>query len=81
MTIKRTEDLKSYILQKYPFLHPKKFDIVKVGVRIYIYYVDHTNCLSRSVVFRGCLPTIEGVPKLREVLEKGIDAAIKKWNP
>ena len=81
MNIKRTEDLKAYILQKYSFLHPKKFDIVKIGVRIYIYYVGNDNNLQRSVVFKGCLPTIEGVPKLREVLEKGVDAAIKKWDP
>jgi hypothetical protein len=79
MTIKRTEDLKAYIQQKYPQLNPKKFDIVKIGVRIYIYYVGHDGNLQRQVVFRGCLPTTEGVPKLREVLENGIDAAVKKW--
>ena len=31
MTIKRTEDLKAYIQQKYPHLHPKKFDIVRLA--------------------------------------------------
>jgi len=81
MNIKRTEDLKAYILQKYSHLHPKKFDIVKIGVRIYIYYVGNDNSLQREVLFKGCLPTIEGVPLLREVLERGVDAAIKKWNP
>lgn len=81
MNIKKTEDLKAYILQKYSYLHPKKFDIVKIGVRIYIYYVDNNNTLQRSVVFKGCLPTTAGVPILQEVLEKNVDAAIKKWNP
>jgi hypothetical protein len=81
MTIRRTEDLKAYIQQKYPQLHPKKFDIVKIGVRIYMYYVANDGTLQRSVVFRGCLPTTEGVPKLREVLEKGIDESVKKWQP
>ena len=79
--IKTTKDLKSYISQKYPRLHPKKFDIVKVGVRIYMYYVDNEGMLARSVVFRGCLPTIDGVPKLKEAMDKLVDSAVKKWNP
>lgn len=79
MTIKRTEDLKTWILQRYPRLSPNKFDIVKVGVRIYIYYVANNGTLQRSVVFRGCLPTVQGVPLLQESLERGVAAAIKKW--
>ena len=79
MKIKRTEDLKAYILQKYSRLHPQKFDIVKIGARIYLYYVANDGLLRREVVFRGCLPTVESLPKLREVLETGIDAAVKKW--
>lgn len=81
MTIKRTEDLKAYMLQKYTFLHPKRFDIVKIGVRIYIYYVDQEGNLARQIVFKGCLPTTEGVPKLREVLELGVESAVLKWFP
>jgi hypothetical protein len=81
MTIKRTEDLKAYMLQKYSFLHPKKFEIIKVGTRVYMYYVANDGSLSRQVVFKGCLPTTEGVPKLREHLEKSVDEAVKKWNP
>lgn len=81
MIIKNTEGLKAYILQKYTHLHPKKFDIVKVGVRIYMYYVDNNGMLARSIVFKGCLPTIEGVPKLKEALDKLVEAAIQKWAP
>jgi hypothetical protein len=46
-----------------------------------MYYVANDGSLSRQVVFKGCLPTTEGVPKLREHLEKSVDEAVKKWNP
>jgi len=79
MQINRTKELKAYILQKYSFLDSRKFDIVKVGVRIYMYYVDREGNLAREQVFQGHLPSIQGVPKLRERLDQLIEYAVKKW--
>ena len=36
----RVQDLKNYIATKYTKLNIKKFDIAKIGARIYIYFVD-----------------------------------------
>ena len=55
MTIRRTEDLKAYIQQKYPQLHPKKSDIVKIGVRIYMYYVANDGTLQHVRHSRPCV--------------------------
>jgi hypothetical protein len=79
LDLKRTGHLKTYILQKYPGLDPKKFDIVKVGVRIYLYYVGHDGNLHRAVVFKGCLPTVEGIGALKRQLDSLIEVAIQKW--
>ncbi len=79
MQIKRTSDLKAYILRKYSFLDSRKFDIVKIGARVYMYYVNKEGNLARSAVFHGCLPTLEGVPKLQEAMDRLIDYAVKEW--
>jgi len=79
MTIKRTPDVKDYIKTKYNKLSEKKFDVVKIGVRIYIYAVDKENNLQRAIIFRGNLPMINEVPVLMKVFEKGIEDAMKKW--
>lgn len=79
MIIKRAPDVKSYIKSKYNKLSEKKFDVVKIGVRIYVYVVDKENNLQRAIVFRGNLPMINEVPILMKVFEKGIDDAMRKW--
>lgn len=79
MTIKRVEDVKKYIKSKYNKLSDKKFDVVKIGVRIYVYAVDRESNLQRAIVFRGNLPAINEVPILMKVFEKGVEDAMKKW--
>ena len=81
MTIKRVEDLKEYIVRKWTSIHPQKFDTVKVGKNVYLYYVGNDGLLHREVIFRGSLPTVEGLPVLQKELEKKIENAIKKWDP
>jgi hypothetical protein len=81
MIMKKIEDLKTLILQKYPQLHPRKFEAIKIGKNVYVYYVGRDGFIYREVVFRGCLPTIEGLPVLQQQLLLKIDAVIKKWNP
>jgi hypothetical protein len=77
--MKRTEDLKIYIGNKYTKLDPKKFDIVKVGQRIYIYFIDTDGNLQREQVFRGALPMVNELPILKKQLESNIQNIMEKW--
>lgn len=79
MNLKRIEDLKAWIVQQYPVLNPRKFETVKIGKAVYIYYVGKDGNLHRELVFRGSLPTIEGLPVLQDQLAKKVDAFVKKW--
>lgn len=79
MTLKKIEDLKAWIVQQYPELNPRKFEAVKIGKNVYVYYVGKDGNLHREVVFRGSLPTVEGLPILQEQLAKKVDAFVKKW--
>jgi len=80
MNIKKIEDLKAWIVQQYPELNPRKFETVKIGKNVYVYYVGKDGNLYREVVFRGSLPTIEGLPVLQNELAKKVSAFVKKWN-
>jgi hypothetical protein len=75
----RVSDLKNYIATTYPALPRTKFDIAKIGARIYIYLVDRRGNLQREPLFRGALPTINELPVLRTQLENNIKEVMKKW--
>ena len=77
--IRRVTDVKNYIKNKYTKLNDKKFDIVKIGVRTYIYLVDRQGNLQRSIVFQGNLPMINELPVLMKAFEKNISDAMTKW--
>jgi hypothetical protein len=79
MEFKRVFDVKDYIKSKYPKLNEKKFDIVKIGVRTYVYLVDREGNLGRSIIYQGNLPAVNELPILKKVLEKGIHDAMTKW--
>lgn len=79
MEIKRVSDVKKYIADKYRKLDEKKFDIVKIGVRTYIYLVDCSGNLQRSIVFQGNLPMLNELPILMRAFERGVDEAMRKW--
>lgn len=78
--MKRVSDIADYINQKYPALSKDKFDIAKIGARIYIYLVTRDNKLAREVVFRGSLPMIEVEPKLKKYLEETIQKVMQKYS-
>lgn len=78
--MKRVEDLKQYITQQYPRLAPSKFEIAKIGVRIYMYFVDRESNIQREQLFRGALPSINELPILKKQLETTINNVMKKWN-
>lgn len=76
----RVQDLKNHIASKYPKLAVKKFDIAKIGARIYIYFVDIEGNLQREQLFRGALPMVNEVPVLRQQLDLNIKNVMQKWN-
>lgn len=76
----RVQDLKNYIATKYTKLNIKKFDIAKIGARIYIYFVDLDGNLQREQLFRGALPMVNEVPILKQQLELNIKKIMQKWN-
>lgn len=75
----RVQDLKTYIAGNYPRLNIKKFDIAKIGARIYIYFVDLEGNLQREQVFRGALPMVNELPVLKKQLETTIETIMRKW--
>ena len=77
--MKRTDDLKNYIASKYPRMDIKKFDIAKIGARVYIYFIDAEGNLQREVIFRGSLPMTNELPVLKRLLESNIEAIMSKW--
>jgi hypothetical protein len=79
MEIKRVSDVKKYIKDNYRKLDEKKFDIVKIGMRTYIYLVDRTGNLQRSIIFQGNLPMLNELPVLMRAFERGVDDAMRKW--
>ena len=74
----RVTDLKNYISSNYPALPKTKFDIAKIGARIYIYLVDRKGNLQREPLFRGALPTVNELPVLKKLLEENIRQAMVK---
>ena len=78
MIINRVKHLVQYIESAYPQMQRKKFDVVKGGVRIYLFAVNNEGNLVKSVIYRGCLSMTNEVPQLRNNLEKNIKEAIKK---
>lgn len=76
----RVSDLKKYIKDLYPALPKSKFDIAKIGVRIYIYLVDRNGNLQRELLFRGALPTVNEMPVLKKQLENTVKNVMVKWN-
>jgi hypothetical protein len=78
MIINRVNHLIQYIETNYPQMQRKKFDVVKSGVRIYLFAVDNEGNLIKNVIYRGCLSMTNEVPHLRNILEKNIKEAIKK---
>jgi hypothetical protein len=77
--ITRVSDVKNYIKNKYSKLNEKKFDIIKIGQRTYIYLVDREGNLQRSIIFQGNIPAINELPVLMRAFENGIHEAMKKW--
>ena len=74
----RTSDLKRYIIDKYG-LPAKKFEIVKIGPRIWIYLVTLKGEMGRALLYTGALITVEASKHLKKHLDDNIEIALRKY--
>jgi hypothetical protein len=56
----------------------KKFDIAKIGARIYMYGVDVEGNLQRLFIYQGNLPAMNDLEVLRKSFERNVEDAVKK---
>ena len=81
--MRRVADLKKYISDTYN-VPSKKFSIVKIGPRIWLYIVTKENELGRSLLYTGALETADTNSVLKKYLVQKIEVALEKfdyWNP
>ena len=76
--LNRTSDLKRYIVDEYG-MPSNKFEIVKIGPRIWIYLVTKKNTMGRSLLFTGALNTVETSRHLKEHLRQNIEKALRQF--
>lgn len=76
--LNRTSDLKRFIINKYN-LPKDKFEIVKIGPRIWIYLVTKENTMGRHLLFTGALITVETSSHLKNHLLRNIEEGLKKY--
>jgi len=74
------KDLKKFITEKYSALKPTKFDIAKIGPRMYIYFIDQEGDLQRERVWQGPLPMVNELAILRKQLDTRVEEIMQKWN-
>jgi len=78
MEIRRVSHVVAYIKSNYPLMDHRKFDVVKIGARIYIYAVDRENHLQRHMIYQGNLPAMNELAILKQSFERNVQEAIKK---
>lgn len=59
-------------------MDPKKFDIAKIGARIYMYAVDRQGNLQRKFIYQGNLPAMNELSVLKKSFERNVDKAIEE---
>ncbi len=77
--LNRTSDLKRYIVSKYA-MPSNKFEIVKIGPRIWIYLVTSQNTMGRALLYTGALNTVESSSVLKNHLNSKIEEALRKFD-
>lgn len=77
--MRRVSDLKHFIESSYD-VPSKKFSVVKIGPRIWLYIVTKNNELGRALLYTGALETADGNSILRKYLVQKIETALEKFN-
>ena len=77
--LNRVSDLKRFIIDKYA-IPSDKFEIVKIGPRIWIYIVTKQSTMGRALLYTGALITTETTPHLKKYLVSNIETALNKFN-
>ena len=76
--MKRVSDLKKYIETAYG-VPSKRFSIVKIGPRIWLYIVTKDNDLGRALLYTGALETVESNAVLKKYLLNTVETALEKF--
>ena len=76
--LNRTSDLKRYIVSEYA-MPSNKFEIVKIGPRIWIYLVTQKNTMGRALLYTGALNTVETSKHLKQHLNTNIERALRQF--
>lgn len=74
----RTSHVVIYIKTKYPRMDVKKYDVVKIGPRIYLYAINVQGNLQRHMIYRGDLSAINQLAVCKRSLDQNIQDAIVK---
>lgn len=80
MKIERTSDVRKYVIVKFHNIPEDRFDIVKVGQRVYIYLVTKDCKLARAVIFNMQLSVVNGQDYLLKHLHRSIEQVLKKYD-
>lgn len=76
--LSRVADLKRHIMNKYG-MPKEKFEVVKIGPRIWIYLVTKQSTMGRALLYTGALITVESSSHLKRHLEGNIEKALRKY--
>lgn len=76
--IKRTTDLKKFIVGNYP-IPPEKFTVIRLGNRTFMYLVTKKCTLEREIIFEGPIDAIEDNTVLLNYLKENIEKTLKKY--
>jgi len=79
MYLRRTPDLKKYILQAYPNLSKDKMDVLKIGNRIYLILVTTDGKLAKEKLFLGALETVNNLVPMKRLLDTRILEIMLKY--
>ena len=81
--MRRVSELKKFITDSYN-IPTKKFSVVKIGPRIWLYIVTKENELGRALLYTGALETADANAILKKYLLQKVEAALTKfsyWSP
>lgn len=77
--MKRTKDVIEYINNVY-YIDRDKYDVVKIGQRVWLYVVTKECKLARGLIFVGSIETTETSNTLKKYLEHNIAETLKTYN-
>ncbi len=75
--INRTSHVKAYVKSTYPKMDLRKFEIAKIGVRVYMFGIDAEGSLKKLFIFQGNLPAMNELDVLKKSFERNVKSAVE----